>query len=91
MEVVADSHVLFWWLSSELRGKLSRPALEALEKAGRISVPALVLLELLSLFERHGEEEKFPPPPFSAHAATIPRRAAVAGRRSTLCEDSLSA
>jgi len=60
MEVVADSHALFWWLGGpELRKKLSRKAQRILEEATRVYVPAVVLLELLSLFERHGEPEKF--------------------------------
>lgn len=59
MEIVADSHALFWWLSPALHGKLSRRARETFEQAERISVPTVVLLELLSLFERHGEGKKF--------------------------------
>lgn len=60
MEVVADSHVLFWWLSEGLHSKLSPPARKALEEASRVTVSAISLLEVLSLYERYRQPEKFP-------------------------------
>lgn len=58
MEVVADSHALFWYLSKNK--KLSKKAKKALDDSSRIIVSTIVLLELLYLLQKFGNESKFP-------------------------------
>jgi PIN domain nuclease of toxin-antitoxin system len=57
MEVVADSHALFWYLSKNR--KLSKKAKETLYDSSRIIVSTIVLLELLYLLQKFGNESKF--------------------------------
>ncbi len=57
MNLVIDTHTLLWFLTDE--GKLGSKAQESLEKAERIYVPTIVLLELLYLLEKVSERAKF--------------------------------
>ena len=57
MEVIADSHALFWLISGSK--KLSKKAREILAEASRIIVPTIVLLELLYILQKYGQEDKF--------------------------------
>src|SRR3989338_8164293 len=57
MEVVCDSHALLWYLSKNK--KLSVKAKEALDEASKIIVVTIILLELLYILQKFGQERKF--------------------------------
>lgn len=57
MEVAVDSHALLWYLSKN--PKLSTKAGNVLDKASRIIVSTIVLLELLYILQKFGQERKF--------------------------------
>lgn len=52
MEVVVDSHTIFWYLSHN--NKISKKAVEKLEKSSKIVVSTIVILELLYLLQKFG-------------------------------------
>ncbi|SRR3989344_715295 len=58
MEVAVDSHALFWYLSKNT--KLTKEAKLALDKSSKIIVSTIVLLELLYILQKFGQERKFP-------------------------------
>lgn len=51
MEIVIDSHALFWFLSENPR--LSRKAERLIKSAETIIVPSIVLMEILYLLEKN--------------------------------------
>ena len=57
MEVAVDSHALLWYLSKN--PKLTTKAVDVLDKATRIIVSTIVLLELLYILQKFGRERKF--------------------------------
>ncbi|OGD84944.1 hypothetical protein A2165_02010 [Candidatus Curtissbacteria bacterium RBG_13_40_7] len=57
MEVAVDSHALLWYLSKN--PKLTPKAFDVLAKASRIIVSTIVLLELLYILQKFGQERKF--------------------------------
>lgn len=57
MEVVADSHALLWYLSKN--SKLTINAKQALDNSKKIVVSTIVLLELLYILQKFGQEKKF--------------------------------
>lgn len=57
MEIVIDSHALFWYLGDI--PKLSRRAREYIERSERIIVPSIVLMEILYILEKCQMAEKF--------------------------------
>lgn len=57
MEVAVDSHALLWYLSKN--PKLSEKAKKQLDKSSRIIVSTIVLLELLYILQKFGQERKF--------------------------------
>jgi|SRR3990167_6985619 len=57
MEVVCDSHALLWYLSKNK--KLSVKAKEALDEASKIIIVTIILLELLYILQKFGQERKF--------------------------------
>jgi len=57
MEVVVDSHALLWFVSNNQ--KLSEKAKRALNKSSKIIVSTIVLLELLYILQKYGQENKF--------------------------------
>lgn len=57
MEVVVDSHALLWYLSKNK--KLSKKASKVLTGASKIIVSTIVLLELLYILQKFGQERKF--------------------------------
>lgn len=61
MEIVIDSHALFWYTCEEarLKKRLSPNALAALDQALRIHVPTIALLEVYYVFRKAQQEEKF--------------------------------
>jgi PIN domain nuclease of toxin-antitoxin system len=48
--IVLDTHAWFWWVNEP--GRLSRPASRAIERAQRIGVSTMSVLELADLIER---------------------------------------
>ena len=57
MEVAVDSHALLWYLSKN--SKLTAKARDCLDKSSRIIVSTIVLLELLYILQKFGQERKF--------------------------------
>ena len=57
MEVAVDSHALLWYLSKN--SKLTAKAGDCLDKSSRIIVSTIVLLELLYILQKFGQERKF--------------------------------
>lgn len=57
MEIVVDSHALFWFLSDN--SKLSRKARSAIEEASAIVVPSIVVMEILYILEKYQLSFKF--------------------------------
>ena len=57
MEVVVDSHALFWYFSKNK--KLGIKAKAILNKSARIIVSTIVLLELLYILQKFGQKNKF--------------------------------
>ena len=57
MEVVVDSHALLWFVSNNK--KLSEKAKRALNKSSKIIISTIVLLELLYILQKYGQENKF--------------------------------
>jgi len=57
MEVAVDSHALLWYLSQN--PKLTAKASDVLDKSSRIIVSTIVLLELLYILQKFGQERKF--------------------------------
>lgn len=57
MEVVLDSHTLFWLLSDSL--KLSKLAKRYIEKSERVIIPSIVLMEILYLLEKNNLSFRF--------------------------------
>ena len=57
MEVAVDSHALLWYLSKN--PKLTAKAVGVLDKSTRIIVSTIVLLELLYILQKFGQERKF--------------------------------
>ncbi len=53
--ITLDTHILIWYIHEESNARLSQRALTAImsaEENGRIYVPAVVLIEILSLLEK---------------------------------------
>jgi len=57
MEIVLDSHTLFWLLFNP--SKLSKSAKKYIEKSNRIILPSIVLMEILYLLEKNTLSFKF--------------------------------
>ena len=57
MEVAVDSHALLWYLSKN--SKLSAKANSVLGKSSRVIVSTIVILELLYILQKFGQERKF--------------------------------
>ena len=57
MEVAVDSHALLWYLSKN--SKLTAKARDSLDKSAKIIVSTIVLLELLYILQKFGQERKF--------------------------------
>lgn len=57
MNLVLDTHTLFWYLSGD--EQLSVPAKNAVETAGKVFVPTIVLLELLYLLQKKKKGKSF--------------------------------
>jgi PIN domain nuclease of toxin-antitoxin system len=57
MEVVVDSHTLFWFLTNKQR--LSRRVEQLLRKSDYIIVPTIVLMEILYILEKNRISFKF--------------------------------
>lgn len=57
MEVVLDSHTLFWLLSGS--PKLSKLSKRFIEKSDRVILPSIVLMEILYLLEKNNLSFKF--------------------------------
>ena len=57
MEVAVDSHALLWYLSKN--PKLTAKARDCLDRSSRIMVSTIVLLELLYILQKFGQERKF--------------------------------
>ncbi len=55
--IVIDSHALFWFLTDS--PKLSRRAKSSIERAVRIIVPSIVLMEILYILEKHNLSSRF--------------------------------
>lgn len=51
MEIVIDSHALFWYLSEN--PKLSSKAKRLINEAQKIIVPSIVVMEILYLLDKH--------------------------------------
>lgn len=58
MNIVIDTHTLFWFLVADKR--LSRTAKNTIEEAKAIVIPTIVLLELLYLFQKKKQADLFP-------------------------------
>lgn len=57
MEVVVDSHALFWFLTDN--PKLSNKARHLIERAEKVIIPSIVLMEILYLLEKNNLTSKF--------------------------------
>lgn len=57
MEVVLDSHTLFWLLSGS--PKLSKLAKKYIEKSERVILPSIILMEILYLLEKNNLSFRF--------------------------------
>ncbi|MBI2019986.1 PIN domain-containing protein [Candidatus Daviesbacteria bacterium] len=57
MNIVVDTHTLFWFLTADKR--LSTLAKETLEKAQKVFIPTVVLLELFYLVNKKASAEIF--------------------------------
>jgi PIN domain nuclease of toxin-antitoxin system len=57
MEIVLDSHVLFWLLFNP--PKLTKLAKRYIEKSERVILPSIVLMEILYLLEKNNLSFKF--------------------------------
>jgi PIN domain nuclease of toxin-antitoxin system len=57
MEVIVDSHTLFWFLTGN--AKLSHKAKRIIEDARKVIVPSIVLMEILYLLEKNNLAFKF--------------------------------
>jgi PIN domain nuclease of toxin-antitoxin system len=57
MEVVVDSHTLFWFLTNKQR--LSRRVEQLLRKSDYVIVPTIVLMEILYILEKNRISFKF--------------------------------
>lgn len=57
MAVVVDSHALLWYLSKN--NKLSPKAKKELDNSEKIIVSVIVILKLLYILQKFGEEKKF--------------------------------
>jgi PIN domain nuclease of toxin-antitoxin system len=57
MEVVVDSHALFWLLTDN--PKLSNKARHFIESAEKVIIPSIVLMEILYLLEKNNFTSKF--------------------------------
>jgi len=57
MEVVVDSHTLFWFLTNKQR--LSRRVEQLLRESDYIIVPTIVLMEILYILEKNRISFKF--------------------------------
>jgi PIN domain nuclease of toxin-antitoxin system len=57
MEIVLDSHTLFWLLFNP--SKLSKSAKKYIEKSNRIILSSIVLMEILYLLEKNNLSFKF--------------------------------
>jgi len=57
MEVAIDSHALLWYLSKN--PKLSTKASNILETSSKIVVSIIVILEILYILQKFGQERKF--------------------------------
>lgn len=58
MNIVIDTHALFWYLGKDSR--LTKVAERYIDDATNIFIPTIVLLELLYLFKKLKLSEKFP-------------------------------
>lgn len=61
MEIVLDSHVLFWHYARQqnLRNKVSVRARAAIERAEVLYVPTITLLEVHYIFRKYGNQRNF--------------------------------
>ena len=57
MNVVADTHALYWFLIGDKR--LSKKAKNAIEEAARVVIPTIVLLEMLYLLQKKNQKDSF--------------------------------
>ncbi|HLX11208.1 MAG TPA: PIN domain-containing protein [Bacteroidota bacterium] len=57
MEVVIDSHALFWFITNN--SKLSERAKKAIQEASVVVVPSIVVMEILYIFEKHNLAHRF--------------------------------
>ncbi len=57
MQVVIDSHALFWFLTNN--PKLSRKARHLIENSEQVIIPSIVLMEILYLLEKNNLSFKF--------------------------------
>ena len=57
MEIVIDSHTLFWFLTNN--PKLSRKAKRLIEESDKAIIPSIVLMEILYLLEKNNLSYKF--------------------------------
>jgi len=57
MEVVLDSHTLFWLFTNPQ--KLSKLAKRYIEKSERVILPSITLMEILYLLEKHALSFRF--------------------------------
>lgn len=57
MNVVVDTHALLWLLNNDKR--LSLKARNSINKASKVFIPSIVLLELLYLLEKKGKRDLF--------------------------------
>lgn len=57
MNIVIDTHTLFWFLVADKR--LSRTAKNTIEEGKAIVIPTIVLLELLYLFQKKKQTDVF--------------------------------
>lgn len=56
-EIIVDSHALFWFLTEN--PKLSSRARKAIERAKKVIVPSIVLMEILYLLEKNNLTPRF--------------------------------
>lgn len=57
MEIVIDSHALFWFLTKN--PKLSRRAERTIRQAEKVIIPSIVLMEILYILEKYNSSFRF--------------------------------
>ena len=57
MEVIVDSHALFWFLTGN--DKLSPRAKRVIENARKVIVPSIVIMEILYILQKHNLTVRF--------------------------------